>query len=162
MHGAIRTSSIFCSASDEWKVGGLDICSSLKEDSALIFSQASLLPDIGRYTPPEALKTGWDTIKQGPVHAVDSYGYGILLAEVFSASLVGQDGLSNTKSIPVQMQTSFRRLVHAMPKMRLSVGHFFEQGNRSGGYFDTSLIKLTDGLENLGLKSDNERDVFLR
>jgi SCY1-like protein 1 len=46
--------------------------------------------------------------------------------------------------------------------MRLSVGHFLEQGSRSGGFFDTPLIELTDGIDNLGLKSDTEREAFLR
>ncbi|QIW97369.1 hypothetical protein AMS68_002887 [Peltaster fructicola] len=161
VHGAVRTSSIFCSASDEWKVGGLEICSTLKESDAVIFSQASLMPDMGRYTPPEAMKSGWDTIRSSPAHAVDSYGYGILVAEVFAGNLVGSDAISNSKGIPSKMQTSYKRLVHAVPKMRLSVGHFLEQGARPGAYFDSPLINLTDGIENLGLKSDNERDEFL-
>lgn len=46
--------------------------------------------------------------------------------------------------------------------MRLSIGHFLEQGSRSGGFFDTPLIELTDGIDNLGLKSDTEREAFLR
>ncbi|KAI6907606.1 ARM repeat-containing protein [Hortaea werneckii] len=45
--------------------------------------------------------------------------------------------------------------------MRLSVGHFLEQGTRSGSFFDTPLIQLSDGIENLGLKSEAEKDTFL-
>lgn len=161
VHGSIRTSSIFFSASGEWKLGGLDLCSSMKEDDAVIFTAASLMPDMGRYTPPEAMKTGWEAIRSMPIHAVDSYGFGILITEVFSGSLSGSDGLSSPKGIPPNMLTSYKRLVHAVPKMRLSVGHFLEQGSRHGSYFDTSLIKLTDGVENLGLKSENEREEFL-
>lgn len=134
----------------------------MKEDDAVIFTQASLLPDMGRYTPPEALKTGWEATRSNLVHAVDSYGYGILIAEVFSGSLSGSDGLSNIRDIPQNMQASYKRLIHAVPKMRLSVGHFLEQGIRHGSFFDTSLIKLTDGVDNLGLKSESERDAFLR
>jgi SCY1-like protein 1 len=59
------------------------------------------------------------------------------------------------------MHTSYKRLTHAMPKMRLSVAHFLEQGSRSGGFFDTPLIQLTDGIDNLGLKNDAEKDEFL-
>lgn len=162
VHGSIRTSSILVSAAGEWKLAGLDICSSMKEDDAVIFTQASLLPDMGRYTPPEAVKTGWETIRSGPIHAVDSYGFGILIAEVFSGSLSGLDGINNFKGIPQNMQTSYRRLIHAVPKMRLSVGHFLEQGCRHGAFFDTPLIKLTDGVENLGLKGETEREAFLR
>lgn len=134
----------------------------MKEDSAVIFAQASLLPDMGRYTPPEAMKSGWETIRASPVHAVDSYGYGILISEVFGGSALGSDGLSTVKAVPAKMQASYKRLVHAVPKMRLSVGHFLEQGMRAGSYFDSALINLTDGVENLGLKSENEREAFLR
>jgi SCY1-like protein 1 len=59
------------------------------------------------------------------------------------------------------MQTSYKRMTHAVPKMRLSIGHFLDQGIRSGGFFDTPLIQLTNGIDNLGLKSDSEREAFL-
>ena len=162
MHGSVRAASIFTSDSGEWKLAGLEILSSMKEDDAVIFTQGSLVPDIGRYTPPEIAKSGWDAVRTNPIHAVDSYGYGILVTEVFNGGFSGSDQIGNTKNIPLTMQTSYKRLTHAVPKMRLSIGHFLEQGSRSGGFFDTPLIELTDGIENLGLKSDSEREAFLR
>ncbi|GAB7361552.1 hypothetical protein MBLNU230_g1605t1 [Neophaeotheca triangularis] len=161
VHGNIRASSIFTCESGEWKVGGLDILSSIKEDDAILFSHASLVPDIGRYSPPEIAKQGWSGIKNNPVHAIDSYEYGILVSEVFSGGFSGTDQIGSLKGIPQGMQASYKRLTHAVPKMRLSVGHFYEQGRRKGGFFDTPLIDLTDGIENLGLKSAEEREVFL-
>ena len=59
------------------------------------------------------------------------------------------------------MQSSYKRLVNANPKARLSVGHFLDQGRRSGAFFDTPLIKLTDGVDNLGVKTESEREAFL-
>lgn len=162
IHGSIRTTSIFASASGEWKVGGLDLCSSIKDDDAILYTQASVLPGMGRYTPPEALKQGWESVRSNPVHVVDSYGYGILITEVFNGALVGAEAVGNTKGIPASMQSSYRRLVHAVPKMRLSVGHFLEQGSRRGGFFDTPLIQLTNGIDNLGLKNESERERFLK
>ncbi|SMQ55541.1 unnamed protein product [Zymoseptoria tritici ST99CH_1A5] len=161
VHGSIRASSIFTSESGEWKIGGLDILSSMKEDDAVIFTQGSLVPDIGRYSAPEVVKGGWDSVRRNPTHALDSYSYGILVTEVFNAGLSGTDQIGSTKGIPVNMQNSYKRLVHAAPKMRLSVAHFLEQGVRSGGFFDTPLIQLTDGIDNMGLKSETEKDAFL-
>lgn len=66
VHGTIRASSIFTSESGEWKIGGLDILSSMKEDDAVIFTQGSLVPDIGRYSPPEVVKNGWDSVRRNP------------------------------------------------------------------------------------------------
>lgn len=121
----------------------------------------SLVPDSGRYLPPEIVKTGWEAIKQNPVTAVDAYDFGILIYEAFNGSYMGTDQLSQPKSIPPSMQQSYKRLVNANPKARISVGSFLEQGQRSGGFFETPLINITDTVENLGLKSQAEREEFL-
>lgn len=161
VHGNVRASSIFTNESGEWKLGGLEILSSIKEDDAVIYTLGSLVPDIGRYSPPEVAKGGWEGVRKNPTHAVDAYDYGILISEVFSAGFSGADQIGTTKNVPLKMHTSYKRLTHAAPKMRLSVTHFLEQGSRSGGFFDTPLIELTEGIENLGLKSPSEKDAFL-
>lgn len=74
---------------------------------------------------------------------------------------MGSNQVGQTKAIPPSMHSSYKRLVNANPKARLSVGHFLEQGQRRGGFFDTPLIKLTDGVDNLGVKSAQEREAFL-
>jgi SCY1-like protein 1 len=122
----------------------------------------SLTPDSGRYAPPEVAKGGWDSIKKGPVSAVDSYAFAILIIEVFNGSFSASDQVGQTKGIPVNMHASYKRLAHANPKTRLSVAHFLEQGRKSGSFFDTPLIQLTDGIENLGLKTETEREEFIR
>jgi hypothetical protein len=60
------------------------------------------------------------------------------------------------------MHSSYRRLVNSNPKTRLSVGHFLEQGRRNGGFFETPLIKLTETVDNLGVKTEEEREEFLK
>lgn len=37
VHGNIRSSAIFVSESGEWKVGGLEVLSCMKEDDAVIY-----------------------------------------------------------------------------------------------------------------------------
>jgi SCY1-like protein 1 len=37
VHGSVRSSSIFTSESGEWKLGGFDVLSSVKEDDAIIY-----------------------------------------------------------------------------------------------------------------------------
>nr|POE85614.1 isoform 5 of n-terminal kinase-like protein [Quercus suber] len=161
VHGNLRASSVFTSESGEWKLAGFEILSSMKEDDAVIFTQGSVVPDIGRYSPPEVTKNGWASVRGSPVHAVDAYDYGILISEVFNGAFSGSDQVGSTKNVPVQMTASYKRLTHAVPKMRLSVGHFLEQGSRHAAFFDTPLIQLANGIENLGLKSESERDIFL-
>lgn len=82
--------------------------------------------------------------------------------EVFNSSYMGTDQLTIPKNVPVSMQPNYKRLISANPKVRLSVGGFLEQGMRMGGFFQTPLIQLTDGIENLGLKDEAEREELLR
>jgi SCY1-like protein 1 len=75
---------------------------------------------------------------------------------------MGGDQAGQTKGVPPTMHSSYRRLVNSNPKARTSVGNFLEQGRRRGGFFDTPLIKLAEGIENLGMKTEEERDEFVR
>ncbi len=121
----------------------------------------SLVPDSARYTPPELARSGWDAIKRNPASAVDSFNFGTLLFEAFNGDFASADQAGQTKNVPPNMHTSYKRLVNANPKSRISVGHFLEQGQRHGSFFDSPLIKLTDGVDNLGVKSETERESFL-
>lgn len=120
------------------------------------------MPDSGRYAPPELAKGGWDTIKKSAHWAVDSFNFGTLVFEIFNGDYIGNDQAGQTKNIPPTMQSSYKRLVNSNPKARVSVGHFLEQGTRRGSFFDNPLIKLTEGVDNLGMKSETEREEFLR
>jgi SCY1-like protein 1 len=162
VHGNIRSSSIYTSESGEWKVGGLEALSSMKEDDAVIYNYGSLVPDSSRFAPPEVANGGWTAIKRNPLTAADSFGLGVLIFEVFSGSFRGADHLSQTKAIPSSMVQSYRRLINGNPKLRLSAGHFIEQGKKAGGFFETPLIRLTTDVDSLGLKNESEREQFLR
>ena len=101
-------------------------------------------------------------IKSNPISAVDAYNFGILTYEVFNGGFQSTDQLGQLKSVPPTMQQSYRRLINPSPKARLSVGGFLDQGNRNGGFFQTPLIQLTEGIESLGLKGETERDEILK
>lgn len=161
VHGMLRVGSIYTSESGEWRVGGFEVLSNMNDTEAIIYNYGSLVPDSGRYSPPELANSGWDSIKKHPIYATDSYNYGALIFEVFNGDFTGSDQAGQTKNIPPSMQSSYRRLINSNPKARLSVGHFLEQGRRSGGFFETPLIKLTEGVDNLGMKTETEREEFL-
>lgn len=121
-----------------------------------------MVPDSGRYSPPEIAQGSWDIIKKNPHSAVDSFNFGTLIFEVFNGDYQGSDNAGQTKNIPPTMQSSYKRLCNANPKARISISSFFEQGNRVGSFFDTPLIKLTEGIDNLGVKTPDEREEFLK
>ncbi|ORY68935.1 kinase-like protein [Pseudomassariella vexata] len=161
IHGSLKVASIYTSESGEWKLGGFDVLSNVKDDEVIIYTYGSLVPDSGRYTPPELARNGWDAIKRSPHTAVDSYNFGTLIFEVFNGDFTGADQAGQTKGIPPSMHGSYKRLVNPSPKSRITVGAFLEQGRRSGSFFDSPLIKLTDGIDNLGVKSEEEREILL-
>ena len=67
-----------------------------------------------------------------------------------------------TTGIPPSMHQAYKRLLNANPKARTSVSNFLDQGRRANGFFETPLIKLSEGVESMGLKSDEERAELLR
>ena len=101
-------------------------------------------------------------VKRHPLPAVDSYDFGLLIFEVFNGCFITGDPIDQAKNVPPSMHQGYKRLLNANPKARLSVSHFRDQGRRSGGFFETPLIELSEGIESLGLKSDGEREEFLR
>ncbi|KAI1331858.1 ARM repeat-containing protein [Xylariaceae sp. FL0255] len=161
IHGCLRVASIYTSESGEWKLGGFEVLSNVNDEDAVIYRYGSLVPDSGRFTPPELARSGWDAIKKNPRTAVDAYNFGTTIFEVFNGDFNGPDQAGQTKGIPPSMHTAYKRLVMALPKSRSTVGAFLDQGNRPGGFFDSPLIKLTEGIDNLGVKSEEERAEFL-
>lgn len=85
-----------------------------------------------------------------------------MIYEIFNGSYKSGDPIASAKNIPPSMQQSYKRLINANPKIRLSVAHFLDQGKKAGGFFETPLIRLTQDIDNLGLKSDDEREEFLK
>lgn len=161
VHGNARVGSVYTSESGEWKLGGFEVLSSMNEDDAMIYTYGSLVPDSNRYAPPEVVANGWSAIKKNPLAAADSFGLGTLVFEAFNGNFMGTDQLTQPRNIPTNMVQSYRRLVNANPKLRITAGQFVEQGKRSGGFFETPLIRITEGADSLGLKTDSERDEFL-
>ncbi|KJZ79521.1 hypothetical protein HIM_00990 [Hirsutella minnesotensis 3608] len=161
IHGSLKVGSVYTSESGEWKLGGFEVLSSVKEDESVIYTYGSLVPDSARYAPPELVQGGWDVIKKNPISAVDSFNFGSLIYEVFNGDYNGSVQAGQTKNVPPSMQSSYKRLCNANPKSRISIANFIEQGNRKGSFFDSPLIKLTESIDNLGVKSADEREEFL-
>jgi SCY1-like protein 1 len=120
------------------------------------------VPDSRRYAPPELAQGGWEAIKKHPQTAVDAFNFGTLIFEVFNGDFMGADQAGQTKGVPPSMHSSYRRLCNANPKARISVANFLDQGSRTSAFFDTPLVKLTEGVDNLGVKTPEERQQFLK
>ena len=93
---------------------------------------------------------------------MDSFNFGTLIFEVFNGDYSGSDQAGQIKNVPPTMQSSYKRLCNANPKARITVANFLDQGSRTGSFFDSPLIKLTEGIDNLGVKTPEERETFLK
>lgn len=162
VHGNVRVSSIYTSESGEWKLGGCEVLSSMNEDDAIIYNYGTLVPESNRYAPPEVASNGWTTIKRHPLAAADAFGLGTVIFESFNGTFMGVDQLAQPRNIPTNLIQSYKRLINNNPKVRLTAAHFLDQGRKSGGFFQTPLIHITEGIDNLGLKNETEREELLR
>jgi SCY1-like protein 1 len=70
IHGNLNTRTVFSTKGGEWKLCGLELASSVKEDSPAL-TQYHLLPETRHYSPPEVLRDSWTTLRANPVGAID-------------------------------------------------------------------------------------------
>lgn len=65
-----------------------------------------------QYKPAELGKGEWGAVQQGPPWAVDAWGLGCLMQEVFSgAALSSLEGLRNTAALPADLLQDYQRLL---------------------------------------------------
>ncbi|KAH9940496.1 uncharacterized protein BXZ73DRAFT_42907 [Epithele typhae] len=176
-HGNIRVDSVFISASGEWKLGGLDVLSNPKDDAAVLYNLGSMLPDASKYSSPEVKKGGFSSLKDLPVFAADSYGFGLLIHFAFNPNQTlpataqpphSPPTAASRGAIPTSIFPSYKKLLNPNPKSRLSAAHFLElgmsqtAGEGSGFFASNHLVKVCAGLENFNLASDSEKGVLLK
>ncbi|KAF9115307.1 hypothetical protein BGX27_008309 [Mortierella sp. AM989] len=162
IHGNIRTSSIFITKSGEWKVGGFEALSSLKEDQPAILTFAGLIPESNRYAPPEVRKKSWNVIKEYELWSTDTWHYACLIYEVFNGPFSSPEQLVTPGKIPADIAPFYKNLLRPDPKTRPSVGDFLDKGLQAKGFFQNDIIQVVLFLENFSVKEPLQRDTFLR
>ncbi|KAG0018532.1 hypothetical protein BGZ80_007059 [Entomortierella chlamydospora] len=162
IHGNVRTSSIFITKSGEWKVGGFELLSSLKEDQPAILTFAGLIPESNRYAPPEVRKKSWNVVKEYELWSTDTWHYACLIYEVFNGPFTSPEQLATPGKIPPDIGPFYKNLLRPDPKTRPSVGDFLDKGLQAKGFFQNDLIQVVLFLENFSVKEPLERDTFLR
>ncbi|KAG0231803.1 hypothetical protein BGW42_008636 [Actinomortierella wolfii] len=162
IHGNIRTSSIFVTKSGEWKVGGFELVTSLKEDQPAILSFSGLVPDANRYAPPEVRKKSWNVVKDNDLWATDTWQFACLIYEVYNGHFSTPEQLATPGNVPAEMAPYYKNLLRPDPKMRPSVADFLEKGLQTKGFFQNDLIQVVLFLENFSVKEPLAKETFLR
>ncbi|XP_058110670.1 uncharacterized protein LOC131253619 [Magnolia sinica] len=160
VHGNVCLASVVVTQTLDWKLHAFDVLSEFdgnSETSTGPMLQFEWL--IGaQYKPMELLKSDWATIRKSPPWAIDSWGLGCLIYEIFSGvKLARTEDLQNTTSIPKSLLPDYRRLLSSMPSRRLNSSKL-----DNSEYFQNKLVETIQFMEVLNLKDSVEKDSFFR
>ncbi|KAK9471672.1 armadillo-type protein [Dipodascopsis tothii] len=163
VHGNVRMSSVLVADSGEWRLSGFELTTAAADESPVLYTFGGLVPDAAKYAPPEVGKGGWEALRKQP-QVVDAWGLGALVYEVFNGALTKPEQLQSSmkRQIPADMFGAFRRLVSADARSRATVKQFLDAGRNDGGFFHSGMIALSETVESLAVKSEYEREVFLK
>ncbi|KND03592.1 SCY1 protein kinase [Spizellomyces punctatus DAOM BR117] len=162
IHGNIRVDSIYTTKAGEWKLGGFELLSSLKEDNPVILTYGGYLPEASKYAPPEVRKTSWTACRNTPSNAVDSWAFGCLIHEIFNGFFSRPEDLGQRGDIPQELFPIYKSFLNMEPKARMTMGDFLDKGIWKQGYFDKDFISVTLFLEQIAIKDAFEKEQFIR
>ncbi|CAE6041689.1 unnamed protein product [Arabidopsis arenosa] len=139
VHGNVCLASVVVTPTLDWKLHAFDVLSEF--DGSNESASGPMLPYewlVGtQYKPMEMVKSDWVAIRKSPPWAIDSWGLGCLIYELFSGSkLAKTEELRNTVGIPKSLLPDYQRLLSSMPSRRLNTSKLLENGE----YFQNKLL----------------------
>eukprot|EP00256_Glycine_max_P059642 XP_014628245.1 N-terminal kinase-like protein isoform X2 [Glycine max] len=161
VHGNVCLASVVVTQTLDWKLHAFDVLSefegSNEASSGQMLQYAWLVGS--QYKPMELAKSDWAAIKKSPPWAIDSWGMGSLIYELFSGMKLGKtEELRNTVSIPKSLLPDYQRLLSSVPSRRLNTSKLIENSE----YFQNKLVDTIHFMEILSLKDSVEKDTFFR
>ncbi|VFQ81114.1 unnamed protein product [Cuscuta campestris] len=161
VHGNVCVSSVVVTQTLDWKLHAFDVLSEFDGNN-----EASTGPMLqyewligAQYKPSEMLKSDWTTIRKSPPWAIDSWGLGCFIYELFSGTKLSKtEELRNISSIPKSLLPDYQRLLSATPARRLNSSKLLENSE----YFENKLVETIQFMEILNLKDSVEKDTFFR
>ncbi|XP_059627888.1 uncharacterized protein LOC132270713 [Cornus florida] len=161
VHGNVCMASVVVTQTLDWKLHAFDVLSEFDGNN-----EASTGPMLqyewligSQYKPTELLKSDWAVIRKSPPWAIDSWGLGCLIYELFSGMKLSKtEELRNTASIPKSLLPDYQRLLSSMPARRMNSSKLIENSE----YFQNKLVDTIHFMEILNLKDSVEKDTFFR
>ncbi|XVF24315.1 hypothetical protein REPUB_Repub13aG0117100 [Reevesia pubescens] len=161
VHGNVCLESVVVTQTLDWKLHAFDVLSEYDGTNATATGpmlQYEWLVGT-QYKPTELTNSDWATIRKSPPWAIDSWGLGCLIYEIFSGMKLGKtEELRNTASIPKSLLPDYQRLLSSMPSRRLNTSKLIENSE----YFQNKLVDTIHFMEILSLKDSVEKDTFFR
>ncbi|KAG9145581.1 hypothetical protein Leryth_024527 [Lithospermum erythrorhizon] len=161
VHGNICLDSVVVTQTLDWKLHAFDVLSEFDANNG-----ASTVPMLQyewligtQYKPMELVKSDWATIRKSPPWAIDSWGLGCLIYELFSGTKLSKtEELRNTSCIPKSLLPDYQRLLSSTPSRRMNSSKLLENSE----YFHNKLVETIQFMEILNLKDSVEKDTFFR
>lgn len=161
VHANVCLASVVVTPTLDWKLHAFDVLSEFdgnKEASSGSMLQYAWLVGT-QYKPMELVKSDWVAIRNSAPWAIDSWGMGCLIYELFSGMRLSKtEDLRNTSSIPKSLLPDYQRLLSSMPSKRLNTSKLIENSE----YFQNKLVDTIHFMEVLSLKDSVEKDTFFR
>ncbi|XP_014514566.1 N-terminal kinase-like protein [Vigna radiata var. radiata] len=161
VHAYVCLASVVVTQTLDWKLHAFDVLSEFdgnnEASSGQMLQYAWLVG--AQYKPMELAKSDWAGIKKSPPWAIDSWGMGCLIYELFSGLKLGKtEELRNTVFIPKSLLPDYQRLLSSTPSRRLNTSKLIENSE----YFQNKLVDTIHFMEILSLKDSVEKDTFFR
>lgn len=161
VHGNVCLESVVVTQTLDWKLHAFDVLSEFDGNNETA-SGPMLQYDwlVGtQYKPVELAKSDWTSIRKSPPWAIDSWGLGCLIYEIFSGLKISKtEELRNTSSLPKSLLPDYQRLLSSTPSRRLNSSKLVENCE----YFQNKLLDTIHFMEILNLKDSVEKDTFFR
>ncbi|CAD6229331.1 unnamed protein product [Miscanthus lutarioriparius] len=161
VHGNVCLASVVVTQTLDWKLHAFDVLSEFdanNEASGSPMLQFEWLVGT-QYKSMELSKSDWASIRKSPPWAIDSWGLGCLIYELFSgAKLARTEDLRNTASIPKSLLPDYQRLLNSTPSRRLNPSKLIDNSE----FFQNKLVETIQFMEILNLKDTFEKDSFFR
>lgn len=161
VHGNVCLESVVVTPTLDWKLHAFDVLSEFDgHNEAATGPMLQFEWLVGaQYKPIELLKNDWATIRKSPPWAMDSWGMGCLIFELFSATkLARTEELRNIGCVPKTLLPDYQRLLSSTPARRLNTAKLIENSD----YFHNKLVETIQFMEVLNLKDSVEKDSFFR
>ncbi|XP_074591153.1 uncharacterized protein LOC141847067 [Curcuma longa] len=159
VHGNVCMASVVVTPTLDWKLHAFDVLSEFdgtSEVSNSVMLQYEWLVG-SQYKSMELAKSDWVNIRKSPPWAIDSWGLGCLIYELFSGMKLSKtEELRNTSFIPKSLLPDYQRLLSSTPSRRLNPSKLIDNSE----YFHNKLVETIQFMEILNLKDSVEKDSF--
>ncbi|KAJ1919754.1 Nuclear aminoacylation-dependent tRNA export pathway component [Mycoemilia scoparia] len=161
IHANICPESIFVTKAGEWRLCGFEVLDSLNEPQPKFTVYTGAIRNYNTRMTPEFQNQQWQKLQKLNLGVTDGWQLGALIHAIYNEGARSPAQYAQQGSIPSDLWQVCQRLLSNSPENRFVPSTFLQVGSRSGGYFDSHFVHSNVFLENLAVKSDDEKQMFL-